>query len=406
MVDRFKKVICTVLVILISQVTFANEQVSNDKSSATQKTHAQKYYYKGIPVLVLSGASQDMGYEYGLQLKQQLSAVLGILKDYYIGQKHLTYDALVNYADLLYDRYPENFQTFLQAVAQGSRLSFSDVKILNAMETLGELLEPQEVQACAFLYIPPSKTTSGSGLIGRNYDFPAPFDQLAKYLTVVVLKETNTVPTAIISIAGEVYCPSCVNANGVFMELNSGSPSGGHVVKLNTESMLIRMLATLQKSSSLSDTLYQLNNVQSDFSFIVNAADKSVPLSFEYSTNPALGMNYYFPDSSKGFTVTNFYLHPVWGDKIPTPTDDATWMGVTRRNNLIHLSEQTPKFDIPSFQKLMSTDISAGGAAWSMTIYQIIFDENDYSLYLRITDSHPNSWVKIPLKPLFGDMHV
>jgi hypothetical protein len=401
MVYRFKKIVYAILVILISQITLANEQ-----TYATGKAQSQKYNYNGIQVLVLSGSSSDMGYQYGLQLKQQLSNVLNMLEAYYIGQKHLTYDDLANHADLLYNRYPQNFQTFLQAVAQGSGLSFSDVKILNAMETLGELLAPQEVQSCAFLYMPPAKTISGSGIIGRNYDYPAPFDQLAKYLTVVILNQPNTVSTAFISIAGEVYCPSCINANGVFMELNNGTPSGGHAVNLNTQSMLIRMLATLQNSKNLSDAVSQLNNVQSDFSLIVSAADKSVPLSFEYSTNPILGLNYYFPDTSKAFAVTNFYLDPVWGGQIQDPTDDATWMGVTRRNNLINLSQQTAKFDISSFQKLMITDISSGGAAWNMTIYQIIFDESDYSLYLRITSGQPNNWVKIPLQQLFNGPHA
>ncbi len=399
----FKKIMSIMTVILISQVAFANNQISNHQISATQKSHAQKYSYQGIPVLVLSGSSHEMGYDYGVQLKQQLITVLDILEKYYIEQKHLKYSDLAQHADLLYNRYPDNFQTFLQGVAQGSGLSFSDIKILNAMETLGELLAPQEIRACAFLYVSPAKTKSGSGIMGRNYDYPAPFDQLAKYLTVVVLKQPNTVPTAFISIAGEVYCPSCVNANGIFMELNNGSPSGGHTVNLATESMLIRMLTTLQQSQSLSDTVDQLRNVKSDFSLIVSAADKSRPLSFEYSTSQTLGMNDYYPDISiKPFAVTNFYLDPVWGNRIPTPTDETTWMGVTRRNNLLNLSQQSAQFDIKSFENLMSTDISAGGAAWSLTIYQIIFDESDYSLYLRIIANQPNDWVQIPLKPLFG----
>ncbi|MBY0379569.1 MAG: hypothetical protein K2P99_04100, partial [Burkholderiales bacterium] len=343
-----KKIIYALLIILISHIAFANKQVY-----VAKKTQSQKYNYSGIPVLVLHGSSFDMGYQYGIQFKQELFSVLSILKDYYIGHKHLTYNALVNHAELLYNRYPRSFQTFLQAEAKGSGLRFSDVKILNAMETLGEILASQKVPACAFLYMPPTKTISGYGIIGRNYDFSAPFDQLAKYLTVVILNQPNKIATAFISIAGEVYCPTCINANGLFMELNSGSPSGGAAVNLNTQSMLIRMLKTLQDSKSLSEVSSQLNNVNSDFSFIVNVADKVRPLSFEYSTNSILGMNYYSPDISKAFAVTNFYLDRIWENRIPNPTDYVTWMGVTRRNNLINLSKQTDKFNIISFQKLM-----------------------------------------------------
>jgi hypothetical protein len=269
------------------------------------------------------------------------------------------------------------------------------------METLGELLPGKTQTECAFLFLSPSQTSTGASLIGRNYDYPAPFDQLAQYLTVTVMKQTNKVPTAFISIAGEVYCPSCVNSQGLFMELNNGTPSGGTTVNTSVQSMLATMLDTLQNSNSISDVQTQLNSAQSDFSLIVNTASSTTPLSFEYSTNPNLGMNYYYPTANQTFAVTNFFLDPVWGNRIPTPTDATTWYGVTRRDNLLNLASGSNQFNVSSFETLMDTPMSNGGAVWSFTIYQLIFDSSTMNLYVRIL-SNPSTWNQIPLKQLFN----
>jgi hypothetical protein len=212
---------------------------------------AVKLNYGNISTLVLSGSSKQIGVQYGLSLKVQLKQELAILESYYIDQEHLTYAQLATHAALLYNRFPLRYQIFMQGVAQGADLSLNDVMILNAMETLGEILSDKSQEACAFLFVPPQRTTTGASLIGRNYDYAPPFDQLAKYLTVTVLKEPHKVPTVFISIAGEIYCPSCVNAAGIFLELNNGMPSGGTTINRNTSSMLARMLDTVQDSTNL-----------------------------------------------------------------------------------------------------------------------------------------------------------
>ncbi len=89
----------------------------------------------------------------------------------------------------------------------------------------------------------------------------------------------------------------------------------------------------------------------------------------------------------------------MWTD-IPKPTDNTTWMGVTRRNNLLSLASRLRQFDIPAFQNLMDTKIEDGDAVWNLTIYQIIFDGSDLSLYLRITISQ-SEWTKVSLKDFF-----
>ena len=396
------------LLVLIGLLYFAISYFKHKPSFLPQNTKqenskpaAKKPYHGSIPVLVLSGNNmQEMGVQYGKTLKPQLNEVLAILTDYYITQKHLTYTELETQADLLYKRYPSQFQSFLNGVVTGSGLKMSDVKILNAMETLVALLAKPQA-ACAFVSVPGSKTTTGASLIGRNYDYSVPFDRLAKYLTVTILKQPDTIPTAFISIAGEVYCPTCINAKGMFMELNNGMPSGGKKVDTKAGTMLINMLIALQNSDNLFQLDEKLRHTASDFSLIVNAAHKGYLLSIEFPTDKKLKTQRYSPSGEQPFVSTNYFLDSTWGRSIPKPTDQDTWLGVSRRSNLLNLVNNSTKLDVAKFQQLMDTNINKGGGLWKNTIYQLIFDESDLSLYIKILGDKPIPWQQVPLGDFF-----
>jgi hypothetical protein len=357
----------------------------------------QVFHYGAIPVVVLSGNYQDMGKSYGEDFKNDLYTELGILENYYMTENHVSYGELVAQSNLLYDRFPYSYQLFLKGVSEGSGLNLSDVKILNAMETLGELVH--QSAACAFFFVPAMHTNTGNALIGRNYDYPPPFDTLSQYVSVVILKAPDTVPTAIVGITGEIYCPSCINQKGLFAELNNGTPSGGSAVDANRQSLLINMLSILQNSTNLTQAENQFNALQGDFSLIVNVTDGTQVMSNEYSTT--LGMKVWNPTLDTTFVSTNFYLDPDWQNEIPAPTDTTTWEGVTRRDNLLALDENTPTETIASFENNMNMPINDGGAVWSYTIYQLIFDESTQTLYVKI-NANGNAWTPIPLADLFN----
>ena len=354
--------------------------------------------YGAIKVLILSGDDKQMGEKYGRLLRVELHQALAILQNFYFA-KGIKYEDMVRQANLLYQRFPAHYQTFMRAEAKGASLSLNDVKILNAMETLGELLSGKSEVKCALLFIPPRQTVSGAALIGRNYDYPPPFNRLAKYLTVTILNHKNAQPTAFIAIAGEVYCPTCINAKGLFMELNNGMYSGGYVIKHANRSLLTHMLDVLQHAKSLQQVEKMMKKKSADYSLIINAADKTAIESFEYSTT--LGMKYFLPEKNAVFASTNHYLNPEWGMDIPPPLDEKTWLGVTRRKNLVDIANTTSLFDIASFEKEMDKSISAGGAVWDFTIYQLIFDESDLSLYVKIM-ADASGWTRVPLGKLFA----
>lgn len=98
---------------------------------------------------------------------------------------------------------------------------------------------------CSYFYIPPAQSTGGKGIIGRNYDYPSPFDKIAKYLTLTYLNHPDFQPTLLIALPGQAYCPSCLNKWGLFVEINNGMPSGGYDVDPSKTTLLIKILEGL-----------------------------------------------------------------------------------------------------------------------------------------------------------------
>jgi hypothetical protein len=112
----------------------------------------------------------------------------------------------------------------------GANISLSEVCILYAMETLNSLTRSAPIAQCSFIKFPNTINTS---FIPRNYDYPAPFDKIAEYLIVTISFATDLLPVAIIGLPCQIYCPTCINSENIFMELNIGMPSGGFFVDRN-----------------------------------------------------------------------------------------------------------------------------------------------------------------------------
>lgn len=347
-----------------------------------------------IKSLSLSGSRFQMGVSYGTQLKDELYGALDTLKDFFINQHNVTYEQMVQKSNLFYDRYSQSYKYFLEGISNATGLTSDEVNILNGMETLNALISLSDnsfgtpVSECAFIFLPPEKSFTNTSLIGRNYDFPAPYNKIAQNLTITTLIQPETSATTIIGMPGQIYCPSCVNDQGFFMELNNGMPSGGDYVDTSRQSLLITMLEFNQNSVAFDQIGTQLRASQADYSLIINTANATSAVSYEFSTT--LGMREFTPAAGDVFVSTNFFQNTTWGNLIPVPTDITTWDGVTRRDNLLNLAKEQDKFDVGSFQSLMEKDLAEGGGCWDMTIYQIISTGSD--LYVRTTDSCEGDW--------------
>lgn len=353
-----------------------------------------------INVLYISGSKQEMGYQYGTMMKNKLEASYEILINYYVDENRIPYLKLLGKAELFFEKYPYSYQKFIEGIAVGSNLPIETCKILNAMETLNSLLyEQEEVSACSFIAIPADRTENNAVIVGRNYDFSPPYDEIAKLLTVTVMKGYDEIPTAIISMPGQIYCPSCINKYSIFLGVNNGMPSGGYFIDYTKETLLINLLEILQNSKNKKQLDKQLSALNSDYSLIINAAYPKGFISYEYSSTQ--GLKCHNPDTNEVFVSTNFYQNEEWN--LPPHTDKETWFGVTRHANLINSVEKDDKkyneFDL---MEILDQNIEEGGAKWNLTIYQMVYDSFNNQLYLKIPQLEDAEWINVDLATLFS----
>ena len=370
-------------------------------------------------------------------MKQQLLETYTNISTYLSTKLKLTPENILDQTKAFNNRYMNSpYGEFLQGMAEGANLTLSTCQVLNAMETfmtmpstlklLSDLglmknrrhqrrqtcLAGYEITDalgyCTFAFVPPANSSTNSALIGRTYDYPPPFNEIAQGLTLTFLFPVDSIPTAIISMPGQIYCPTCVTATGNFIELNAGMPSGGWETLYNP-SLLIGLLTTAQNLSF--QTFDQLSegflNLPIDYSLIVNMANKTTARSFEYATNVTLGgptAHSCTAPNNAPFASTNFFQCPAWKN-LPLPTDACTWKGVTRHNNAVSYFEKNTTSPA-ALLTFMNTSLAQDGVVWwnnteGGTIYQVAYDTALNTLYLMITENSDPQWEKFSLSNYF-----
>ena len=133
------------------------------------------YTFNNINVLSVNGSHQEMGYKYGRAMKNKLHCALDIILDYYQVQNKIPYANILATAEQFTNRYSYGYELFLQGVSSGSGLSLGNCQILNAMETLGSLLDGQtNLSWCAFMALPPKNHTPTQHSLAATTTFPPP----------------------------------------------------------------------------------------------------------------------------------------------------------------------------------------------------------------------------------------
>jgi hypothetical protein len=229
-------------------------------------------------VIVVRGNYHQMGVEYGKDSKEDLESVFNILEFFFVQQNRVSLSKMAEAADRFYQKFPYSFQQMMEGISIGSGLSLSTIKILNAQETLFHLIESNiAVGQCTFAKI--------TDYVLRNYDYPKPFDKISKFTTVTILHAIGSLPVAIVHFPGQIYCSTCMNSAGLFLELNNGMPSGGFESFNDRRTILALLLDVLQNSKTYEQAKCSLRSINSDYSLIVNLASRLNCSSFEYSTD-------------------------------------------------------------------------------------------------------------------------
>ncbi|WP_208598364.1 C45 family autoproteolytic acyltransferase/hydolase [Desulfatiglans anilini] len=366
-------------------------------SEVAERYESGRLYRCGkLNVLDLHGSYRQMGRQYGHLLQDELRRLYAeAIEGYFIGEKGLAPEAMRQAAQSLYAFYPHRFKTFFEGMAETSGLALEKHILLNAIELYGLL------PGCSGIAAWKDYTAGGPLVFGRNYDWFGSYRSFARFLTVTVFNGGDGIPAAIATFAGVIYATTGMNAQGLFLELNNGFPSGGSLAYSNRVPAVVHLLAFLRDCSNMAHLDAALNSTRSNFTFIINVADREAAFAYEWlpfdirrRTGKADGL----------LVATNHFVDPGWGIELQ---DTGGFKTRERRDNLLSLAEgRKGRITVEAMMEILDTDIDRGGAAWPagdaiQTVYQIIAVPAERKFWVKVPGFQ--EWTAVDLDRLFSE---
>lgn len=349
-----------------------------------------------ISVVELTGSYREMGRQYGALLQTELQDLYtAAIEQQYIQTMHFSPERIDTIARTLYDRYPRRYQEILLGMAETSGLGLDNQLRLNALEWFPKIYHLQYPR-CSGVAAWGTNTMGRPLVFGRNNDDSEYFSQFARYMVVAVFKPGDgSIPVAVINYAGVVYVATAMNADGLFMELNSGTQMG---FSLGRTSLFTTLFTILQDYPSLAAAQKPLLATLADISSIVNVADPAGACSFEISLYDSRACR----PTDRGFLVaTNHFVDPTWPF---TQIDESIASGTTlqRYENIVKLGRKyRGRFSPAVMMELLDTTLPAGGPTeLHETIFQVVAEPASRRIWIKMP--RVQNWTGLDLAPIFG----
>jgi hypothetical protein len=250
-------------------------------------------------------------------------------------------------------------------------------------------------------------TTDGRLIFGRNLDWRNCYKRYARFVAVTVYNPNDgSLPTASVGYIGSLEILNGMNSQGLFIELNDGSISGGEV-RIPYRRPWIDLTEFLFDSNMLEQLGDAINSTSTFWPAVVNVADENTSHSYEWATYAVKQRE---SDRDGLLVATNHFVNPKWGFAEVLGDPSQT---VTRRNNLLNLGDRYKgHINVATMERILDTPYEKGGATRgssfkmdeanateTATVIQIIAVPKDRTLWIQ-TPGFQNR-TEVNLKRLF-----
>lgn len=353
-----------------------------------QSGKGRKYkIHEHLEAVSLRGTWEEMGRQYGDLLKQELRLTLEWANRHgnEASDSFFSPNGIPSGMDFM--------DEFFRGVTETSGLTLAELIRANGIEVAygNELTDVlQKGGRCGALAIAPSKTKDGKLIFCRNYDWLPSFTALD--LIICVMEPQNEVPSVSINFAGCLYLTTGMNAEGLFVELNSGI-FASEKMDLTRRQNAWELWNVLRSSSKVEQGLSKLGTTPAAAYYMIGLGDREHAALFEWAVD--VESQAHFLDPKKGYLAfTNHFIRPNWKNS-ETASLGGNASSIKRRQALLKLSEALPQpATLEDLQALLDVDIFHGGAKWNGTLFQIIAIPEDRRLMILPKDAV--TWIEIP----------
>ena len=388
----WSRIACCLLVFLVAMTAWSGFAESEDAGRILTAENPDRSFemgtktsMNGISVVDLHGTWHEMGRQYGALLKDELEEVylyVETIIQYSVGNAEKA-DSIIAVQTA---QTPYRICEFIRGAAETSGLTVEQLQAVNAVERIGGLPKCSAV-ICWDDY------ASGPLVVGRNYDYSEAFALLKDDVAVTVYHPADgSLAVATVGYIGEIYAVNGLNEKGIFMELNNGKPSANIKSPDSRITGTTMLFSALFEIDELEDWDLFFSTINCSSSYIINVADSRSARSYEWCP---VGFKTGGSDLPDGLLVsTNYYVNPEW--LFAVPSDQASWQGLTRRKNLIALSENAKGgIDAQKMAEIVETSVEDGGAMDELTVFQMVVVPESRILWLRVIGG--SGWTQIDL---------
>jgi hypothetical protein len=291
-----------------------------------------KLYRAGeVRVLELTGSYRQMGRQYGALAKDDLQAMHTTIGETFLNNEkiRMTQDELNTIARAVFDRYPQRYKEILYGMAETSGLGLGKVLLVNALEWFPKI-NNLSYGKCSGIAVW-GTYTDGPVIFGRNDDDSPAYMAFARAMVAVFKPNDGSIPTALINYPGVIYNATGMNADGLFIELNSGNEMGFSMERI---SIFTTLFSYLQEYHNLVELDRAMRSTLVDMSAIINVADPIRGYSYECSLWETKRRD----QDAEGIVVAaNECSHPEWNITPPDPKKDPGANQI-RKGNLLKLA--------------------------------------------------------------------
>lgn len=363
-------------------------QAMEDNSSLvllSQFEGGKLYKIDKLLVLQLTGTYREMGRQEGYLLKQQIHDYYNCsVVNYFIQENNMSHERMALDSLDRFNHYPKRFRDIISGMSETSELSLENLTILSRV--------PYIAPGCSAVFAWKDYSWDGSTVAGRNLDFYSTTEDFINYTIVCVYNPTDgSHSVASVCRLTQLEIHTGMNDQGIFLEANDGSSSGGSIFFPDRITYLGSFLFDFSTLEQL-DAAVRSSNI--DWATLLNVADEAEALSYEWAT---FDLKRAIPSRDGFLASTNHFVNPEW-ELAPLQGDPNNT--TLRRENLLALGEKYKgKFDASVMMNVLDTDLEKCGPSGDFTRLKVVAIPRERELWVKIPKYQ--NWTQIDLKRFF-----
>jgi hypothetical protein len=171
-------------------------------------------YVNDLPVLIVEGTPEEIGEQMGILAVKPASKVLNIFHEFLkLRGLEKAWPWLVKVSNLMEAQFPPDHLREMDAAAKATGFDRDTLIVLHTLYDIAK------ISGCSTLYAEPSRSATGTLLLGHNLDFYA-IANVHEYSLVVICRPKGKHAFASIGFPGLFGCMSAINDAGLCLVTN------------------------------------------------------------------------------------------------------------------------------------------------------------------------------------------